>query len=167
MPETLHCNACDPDIWQATPVDVYRMHCYQKVNLLKGSKVKIAVTSQNFKSVTGHAGKSRRYIIFNIGTPCDSPEVVWLDLPLEMSIHEFTGGAHPLDEMDVILTASAGPGFVEKLAQRGVRVITCGETDPRKAVRDFLTGTVKAVNPHSHLELERHEHELGSCCCGV
>ena len=126
--------------------------------------MKIAVTSQNFKSVSGHAGKSRRFIVFNMGTPCDSQEVVWLDLPLDMSIHEFTGGAHPLDDMDVILTASAGQGFVAKLAQRGVQVITCGETDPRKAVRDYLMGTVKAANPHSHLEQERHEH--ASCCCG-
>jgi len=126
--------------------------------------MKIAVTSQNFKSVTGHAGKSRRFIIFNVGTPCDSPEVTWLDLPLEMSMHEFSGGAHPLDDMDVILTASAGQGFVSKLAQRGVRVITCGESNPRQAVKDFLTGAVKAANPHAHLEMERHERSVGGCC---
>lgn len=128
--------------------------------------MKIAVTSQNFKSVTGHAGKSRRFIVFNVGTPCDAPEVVWLDLPMEMSFHEFVGGTHPLDDMDVILTASAGEGFVAKLAQRGVQVITCGESDPRQAVRDYLTGSVKAANPHAHLERERHEHTSGSCCCG-
>ena len=92
---------------------------------------------------------------------CDSPEVVWLDLPMEMSFHEFSGGAHPLDDMDVILTASAGQGFIAKLAQRGVQVITCGESDPRKAVRDFLTGAVKAANPHAHLELERHDVRIG------
>lgn len=127
--------------------------------------MKIAVTSQNFRSVTGHAGKSRRFIIFDVGTPCDTPEVVWLDLPLEMSFHEFTGDKHPLDDMDVVLTASAGQGFIAKLAQRGVRVITCGESDPRKAVRDFLLGAVKPANPHAHLEKERHEHAFGNCCC--
>jgi predicted Fe-Mo cluster-binding NifX family protein len=127
--------------------------------------MKIAVTSQNFKSVTGHAGKSRRFIVFNVGVPCDSPEVVWLDLPLDMSIHEFSGDAHPLDDMDVILTASAGQGFVTKLAQRGVQVITCGESDPRKAVRDYLTGELQAANPHAHLEQERHGQIAGSCGC--
>jgi len=127
--------------------------------------MKIAVTSQNFKSVTGHAGKSRRFIVFNVGSPCDSPEVVWLDLPLDMSIHEFSGGAHPLDDVDVILTASAGQGFVAKLAKRGVQVITCGESDPRDAVRDFLKGAVKPANPHASLEQERHEHSFGNCCC--
>ena len=128
--------------------------------------MKIAVTSQNFKSVTGHAGKSRRFIIFDVGTPCDTPEVVWLDLPMEMSFHEFSGDRHPLDDMDVILTASAGKSFVAKLAQRGVRVITCGESDPSKAVRDFLLGATKPANPHSHLEQERHLNAFGSCCAG-
>ncbi len=127
--------------------------------------MKIAVTSQNFKSVTGHAGKSRRFIIYDVGSPCDAPEVVWLDLPMEMSFHEFSGGKHPLDDMDVILTASAGQGFIAKLAKRGVQVITCGESDPRKAVRDFLQGEVKPNNPHAHLEQERHAQPLGGCCC--
>jgi predicted Fe-Mo cluster-binding NifX family protein len=127
--------------------------------------MKIAVTSQNFRSVTGHAGKSRRFIIFDMGTPCDVPEVVWLDLPLEMSIHEFSGGTHPLDDMDVILTASAGQGFIAKLARRGVQVITCSESDPRKAVRDYLTGNVESVVPHGCGERERHEPAFRSCCC--
>jgi len=126
--------------------------------------MKIAVSSQNFKSVTGYTGQSRRFIVFNVGMPGDYPEIVWLDLPSEMSFQEISGGAHPLDDMDVILTASASKDFIAKLAQRGIQVITCGENDPRKAVRDFLSGAVKAANPHAHLELERHEYALGSCC---
>lgn len=125
--------------------------------------MKIAVTSQNFKSVTGDTGKSRRFIVFDIGLPGDSPEVVWLDLPMEMSFQEFSGEVHPLDSVDVILTASAGRALITKVAQRGIRVVTCGESDPRKAVRDFLRGAIKAVNPHAHLEVERHEHVVGSC----
>ncbi|MBI4809455.1 MAG: nitrogen fixation protein [Nitrosomonadales bacterium] len=120
--------------------------------------MKIAVTSQNFKRVTGHAGKSRRFIIYDLGTACDTPKVVWLDLPMDMTFHEFSGGPHPLDDVDVILTASAGPGLVDKLARRGVQLVTCGESEPRKAVRDFLMGEVKQSNPHAHLEQERHAY---------
>jgi predicted Fe-Mo cluster-binding NifX family protein len=127
--------------------------------------MKIAVTSQNFKSVTGHAGKGRRFIIFDIGTTYDAPEVVWLDLPPEMSFHEFSGGKHPLDDVDVILTASAGQGFIAKLALRGVQVVICGESDPRKAVQDYLAGIVKPANPHIHLEQDIHGPVPGSCCC--
>src|SRR5512142_432098 len=126
--------------------------------------MKIAVTSQNFRNVTGHPGKSRRFVIFDIRTPCDPPEVAWLDLPMEMSLHEFSGEQHPLDDMDVILTASAGQGFIAKLAQRGVKVVTCGESDPRKAVRDYMNGTVKRANPHAHLEQERHGYPNMDCC---
>jgi predicted Fe-Mo cluster-binding NifX family protein len=127
--------------------------------------VKIAVSSHNFKKVTGHAGKSRRFIIFEVGSPCDAPEVVWLDLPPDMAFHGFSGTKHPLDDMDVILTASAGQGFIAKLAERGVQVVTCSESDPRKAVRDYLTGSFKPVNPHAHLVHERDKHIDGNCCC--
>lgn len=126
--------------------------------------MKIAVTSQNFKSVTGHAGKARRFIIFDVGAPCDTPEVAHLDLPIEMTFHEFAGGKHPLDDADVILTASAGQGFVAKLAQRGVQVITTGESDPQKAVRDYLMGEIKPAMPHDHQKQPGHAH--GGCCCG-
>ncbi len=119
--------------------------------------MRIAVTSQNFKSVSGHAGKSRRFIVFRAAPPADPVEVERLDLPLEMSMHEFTGGAHPLDEMDLIITASAGQGFVAKMAQRGVQVIVCGESDPHQAVLDYLDGMVKPAAPHEHAD--------GCGCC--
>jgi|WetSurMetagenome_2_1015567.scaffolds.fasta_scaffold04092_5 predicted Fe-Mo cluster-binding NifX family protein len=119
--------------------------------------MKIAVTSQNFKSVTGHAGTSRRFIIFEVGAPCDVPAIVWLDLPMKMSFHAFSGGKHPLDDMDVILTANASQEFVDKLAQRGIKVITCDESDPRKAVRDFLTGVIKPAISHDYAIQMQHK----------
>jgi predicted Fe-Mo cluster-binding NifX family protein len=125
--------------------------------------VKIAVTSQNFRSVTGHAGKSRRFIIFDVEALRDTSVVTHLDLPLEMTFHEFAGGKHPLDDVDVILTASAGQGFIAQLAQRGVQVITCGESDPHQAVQDYLAGEVKPVIPHEHQK--QHGHAHGDCCC--
>lgn len=129
--------------------------------------MKVAVTSQNFKRITGHAGKSRRFMIFDVTVPCDPEEVGRLDLPMGMSFHEFADGPHPLDDVDVILTASAGQGFIDRLAQRGVKVIICGETNPRTAVRDLFMGLVKPAAPHVH------ENELNIplakghfCCCG-
>jgi predicted Fe-Mo cluster-binding NifX family protein len=125
--------------------------------------VKIAVTSQNFRSVTGHAGKSRRFIIFDVEALRDTSVVTHLDLPLEMTFHEFAGGKHPLDDVDVILTASAGQGFIAQLARRGVEVIICGESDPHQAVQDYLAGEVKPVIPHEHQK--QHGHAHGNCCC--
>ena len=31
--------------------------------------MKIAVSSQNFRTVTAHAGKARRFIVFDLATP--------------------------------------------------------------------------------------------------
>jgi len=120
----------------------------------------IAVTSQNLKTVTGHAGKARRFVVFDASLPSDPEEVRRLDLPREMAMHEFAGGAHPLDEVDVIITASAGEGFVRKLSQRGVKVVVTGEPDMLQAVRNFLCG--RAVPPK--FTESAHQHE--GCGCG-
>lgn len=67
--------------------------------------MQIAVTSQNFRTVTGHAGKGRRFLIYEVdGT--STTEVNRLDLPKEMSFHEFGGIAHPLDGTAVLVTHS-------------------------------------------------------------
>jgi len=110
--------------------------------------MKIAVTSQNFKTVTGHAGKSRRFVVYDTGPA--PQEIGRLDLPKEMSMHEFQGGPHPLDEMDVLITGSAGQGFIKNLANRGVLVVVTGETDPLQAIADFIGGRVKPPLPHEH-----------------
>jgi predicted Fe-Mo cluster-binding NifX family protein len=105
--------------------------------------MRIVVTSQNFRSVTGHAGKTRRFLVFEGATPDDVVEVARLDLPREMAFHDHAGGPHPIDGADVLVTASAGAGFLKKLAARGIRVVTTVETDPRQAVIDVLAGRVQ------------------------
>jgi predicted Fe-Mo cluster-binding NifX family protein len=112
--------------------------------------MKIAVTSQNFRTVTGHAGRSRRFLVFAADRDAPLAEIARFDLPPELSMHEFHGGPHPLDAVDVLITASAGEGFVRKLGQRGIRVVITGEEDPRRAVTDLLDGKVKTPAPHEH-----------------
>jgi predicted Fe-Mo cluster-binding NifX family protein len=110
--------------------------------------MKIAVTSQNYRTVTPHAGKTRRFLVFEVEQGSPPREVDRLDLDQQMTMHEFQGGAHPLDLMHALITGSAGEGFVRKLGSRGVRVIVTGETDPRQAIADFLNGCVKPAAPH-------------------
>jgi predicted Fe-Mo cluster-binding NifX family protein len=113
--------------------------------------MKIGITSQNFRTITGHAGKTRRFLIY---TPDDkglSVETDRLDLPKELSMHEFRGFEHPLDELDVLITGSCGEGFVRRMAAKGVRVIATSETDPAKAAAMVLRGdSLPAAAPHSH-----------------
>lgn len=100
--------------------------------------MRIAVTSQNFRTVTGHAGKARRFLIYETRRGFDPAEVERLDLPREMAFHDLHDEPHPLDGTDVLMTESAGPGFGRRLARRGVRLVLTAERDPRLAVKAFL-----------------------------
>lgn len=113
--------------------------------------MKIAVTSQNFRTITGHAGKTRRFLVYE-DTPEGLKELPRLDLPKELAFHEFHGsGPHPVDGVDVLVTASCGEGFVRRLAARGIRVIATGESDPLTAVRLVVAGQpLPAPAPEDH-----------------
>ena len=113
--------------------------------------MKIGVTSQNFRTITGHAGKTRRFLIY---TPDDKgmpAETDRLDLPKEMSMHEFRDADHPLDELDVLITGSCGEGFVRRMAAKGVMVVATSETDPIQAAAAVLAGnSLPPAEPHAH-----------------
>lgn len=111
----------------------------------------IAVTSQNFRTITQHAGKTRRFLIFAQDPNGQAVEVERLDLPLEMSMHEFKGEDHPIFKVDLLVTGSSGQGFIKRLAQHGVKVIATGESDPRKAAETLFAGNMLApAAPHTH-----------------
>jgi predicted Fe-Mo cluster-binding NifX family protein len=123
--------------------------------------MKIAVTSQNFKNITPHAGKTRRFLVYEVNGDGEPVEAGRLDLDKMMTIHEFRGGdaAHPLDEMDVLITGSAGAGFVQRLHSRGVQVVQTGEKDPIQAIADLRNGQIKPINPHSCNHSHHHRHD--------
>lgn len=123
--------------------------------------MKIAVSSQNFRTVTSHAGKARRFIVFDLATQCTPREVERLDLPREFALHEYRGLDHPLFAMDAVITGSAGDGFVRRLGARGIEVVLTGETDPLQAVRDYVAGVVKPPLPHEHDHGHGHAHAHG------
>jgi len=105
--------------------------------------MKVAVTSQNFREVTGHAGRTRRFLIYDAQPNQEPVEIDRLDLPKELAFHELHDkevASHPVDVAEVLITGGAGPGFVHRLAQRGVKVFVTTETDPVQAVKLFLVG---------------------------
>jgi predicted Fe-Mo cluster-binding NifX family protein len=113
--------------------------------------MRIAVTSQNFHTVTGHAGKARRFILYAVDGTEMPQETGRLDLPLDMAMHGFDDSqSHPLDSMDVLITAGAGEGFMRRMAERGVRVVTTSETDPSLAAHAFLLGKLTPATNHDH-----------------
>ena len=111
--------------------------------------MRIAVASQNYRTVTPHAGVTRRFLVYE-GEPGDTPrEVDRLDLPRDMAIRDFSGREpHPFDAIDTVIVGSAGQGFVRRMAERGVEAVVTSETDPLKAVRDNLARTLAPAEPN-------------------
>ncbi len=108
-----------------------------------GDVFKIAVCSQNRKTVTEHAGKCRKFWVYDVA----EGRVVGrnlLELTIEQSFHEAKEGqAHPLDEVDVLITGSIGGGLQQRLKQRGILGIVTSETDLDQAIADFLAGKIE------------------------
>jgi len=117
--------------------------------------MRIGVTSQNFRTITGHAGKTRRFLVFEAAPGTEPLEVERLDLPPEMSLHEYHGEDHPLFCLDALITQGHGQGFGQRLARYGVRVVATAATDPLAAVTALVAGQpLAAPLPHDH----DHEH---------
>jgi len=122
--------------------------------------MRIAVTSQNFKTITGHAGKARRFVLYEADATGTAPrEVDRLDLPKDLSIHEYHGDDHPLFGLGLtaLVTQGAGAGFIQRLARHGIQVHTTSESDPLVAVALVAAGrSLPAALPHEH---DHHQAE--------
>lgn len=119
--------------------------------------MRIAVTSQNFKTITGHAGKARRFLVYEADAISAVREVERLDLPKELSIHEYHGSDHPLFALGLhaLITQGAGQGFVQRMALHGIAVHATGESDPLTAVALLAAGqALPQAPPHDH----GHDH---------
>ncbi|NMG03214.1 NifB/NifX family molybdenum-iron cluster-binding protein [Azoarcus taiwanensis] len=112
--------------------------------------MKIAVTSQNFRTVTAHAGKTRRFLVFDIPSGESPREVDRLDLPQEMAFRVFRGDQHPIDGVAALITGGAGEGFRARMGRRGIELVVTSETDPLQAVIDYTRGVVKPAALHAH-----------------
>ena len=75
---------------------------------------RIGVSSQNFRTITGHAGKARRFLLYESSDANQAKEVGRLDLPKNMALHEYRDRHHPLFSLDVVITGSCGNGFIQR-----------------------------------------------------
>ena len=131
--------------------------------------MKIAVTSQNRKAITGHAGKCRNFWIYET----DNKGIVkksLLELAQDQSLHESHGaGPHPLDGVDVLICGGAGQGLIRRLSSMGIRGLVTPETEPDSAVVGFLNGTLKLAQSECHEGHGEHgehrEHRDGKHAC--
>lgn len=124
--------------------------------------VKIAVTSQNRRTITEHAGKCRKFWVYDIEEGQVMGKTL-LELPVEQSFHEsLPHEPHPLDAVQVLMTGGMGPGLQHRLATKGITALMTAETDPDQAVTAYLQGTLVAeassCDPGAHQHHHHHRH---------
>ncbi len=119
--------------------------------------MKIAITSQNRKTITGHAGKCRKFWVYEVeGTVVKDKTL--LELPREQSFHESHGADnHPLDDVNVLITGGMGMGLAQRLKQKGILAVATSESDPDRAVAAWLAGTLPETEPELHGQSHHHQ----------
>lgn len=100
--------------------------------------MKIAVTSQNKHSVTGHAGKCRKFWVYQIDNgKVNSKEL--LELSMEQSFHASSPQeSHPLDDIQVFITGGMGEGLRQRLKVKQIKAVVTEETDLAKVIEQYL-----------------------------
>lgn len=123
--------------------------------------MKIGITSQNFRTITGHAGKARRFLIIGQDEAGKPIELERLDLPKEMALHEYHGDNHPIFAVDVLISGSCGQGFIQRMTSNGVQVIATSEPDPYHAAHALFSGEpLPPPAPHEHGHGHQHNHVM-------
>ncbi len=119
--------------------------------------MQIAVTSQNRKTVTEHAGKCRKFWIYDV----DAGRIVGrqlVELPIEQSFHATHGSfPAPLSDINALISGGMGANLYHRLMQRGIKPIITVEEDPEAAVIGYLNNTLVAVQIGHHV-CDGHAH---------
>lgn len=89
--------------------------------------MKIAVTSQNRREVTGHARRCRKFWIFAVeGETVVDKQL--LEVPKEQSFHDSSPGvAQPLEDIRVLISGGMGEGLVRRLGKHGIDALITSE----------------------------------------
>ena len=117
--------------------------------------MKIALTSQNKRTISGHAGKCTRFYVYDINENKEVVSKELLELDPEMMLHYHFHGVnpeahHPLFDMDVIITGDMGPGFPMKLAKRGIQAFMTDIVELDEVIEKALAGTLPMLQPSSN-----------------
>ncbi len=119
---------------------------------------KIAVASQNRKTITGHAGKCRKFWVYEVADREITTKNL-LELPIEQSFHASDHAVpHPLDGINVLICGGLGSGLQNRLKRKGILAVATAETNPDQAVAAWLSGSLVELAPDAHVG---HEHGQG------
>jgi predicted Fe-Mo cluster-binding NifX family protein len=119
--------------------------------------MKIAIASQNRRTITEHAGRCRKFWIYAVEDNQITRKTL-LELPKEQSFHDSSPhDPHPLDDAQVLIAGGMGHGLFRRLERKGITGIVTLETDPEKAVIVYLAGTLAVGSPHAHTNSSHYD----------
>ncbi len=121
--------------------------------------MKVAVVSDDFKTLSGKVGKARRFLMYEADRTSQPVLEKRIELPEHIpafhDLHDDNETLHPLDGT-LLLTAEAGEGFRERMQRRAITVVITSERDPEQAIKLMLMGTLPELPPTPHRD--------GACC---
>ena len=105
---------------------------------MRADALRIAVSSQNRKTVTDHAGRCRKFWVYEVRQNKVHNKTL-RELTLEQTLHSSPlGEDHPLDDVHVMITAGMSPFLYQRLQRGGIKGFVTDESDPDKAVQMLL-----------------------------
>ncbi|WP_291996513.1 NifB/NifX family molybdenum-iron cluster-binding protein [Candidatus Accumulibacter sp. ACC012] len=120
--------------------------------------MQIAVTSQNRKTITEHAGKCRKFWIYEVEKGVLTGKRL-VEIGIEQSLHASAAQlAEPLAGTNTLITRGMGPGLYERLMQSGILPVVTIEEDPDAAVSAMLSNTLSRLPVARRIDLACHEH---------
>jgi predicted Fe-Mo cluster-binding NifX family protein len=115
--------------------------------------MRIAVASRDGRTVAGHIGKCKQWLVFDVekserDKEPQAQQAEQITLQKSQVFHHFKDeGPHPLSDCVAVIGASAGESFISKMARRGITAVLTAETDPAKAVADYVIQKIIPPKP--------------------
>ncbi len=110
--------------------------------------MKIAVTSQNRVTVTDHAGRCRKFWVYETEY-ADVVDKHLVELPAGQGFQDAL--PRPLDGVHVLISGGMTSAMRYRLKQLGIQAVTTLEHDPDRAVAAWLNGTLNELPPFGHI----------------
>lgn len=120
--------------------------------------MQIAITSQNRRTITEHAGKCRNFWLYDIENEQIAGKRL-VELAMEESFHaSHSGLPGALSGIKVLITAGMGGKLFRRLIDLEVQPLLACEEDPDRAVADFLAGCLLTRCPALACADHHHPH---------
>jgi predicted Fe-Mo cluster-binding NifX family protein len=100
--------------------------------------IRVAVASQNRRSVTAHAGRCRRFWVYDLQGGEAGPGKL-VELAKEGTLHALRPGIPPeLSDLDVLIAADLCDNLCRRLERHGIEGLASTCATPDEAVRELL-----------------------------